>query len=60
LFNLISNAIKYTFKGEITIIVESDANDQNLFKFSVKDTGVGVPPKIKNNLFLPFATYDHF
>ena len=41
LINLISNAIKYTQTGEVTIQTELDYNN-NTLKFSVNDTGVGM------------------
>lgn len=37
--NIVSNAVKYTFKGEIEISLEED---QNFVKFIVKDTGEGI------------------
>ena len=49
--NLISNAIKYCNRdGEITIALQSKKN-QNLI--SISDTGVGVTPKMLENLFDP-------
>ena len=39
--NLISNAIKFTKKGSITILAKHVSS--NIIKFDVIDTGVGIP-----------------
>jgi signal transduction histidine kinase len=38
--NILSNALKYTIKGEIKIIVNNESNQD--LKISVEDTGVGI------------------
>ncbi len=49
--NLISNAIKYTQSGRITVSVSrSDA----LLRFTVEDTGIGIPDNDKARLFNEF------
>lgn len=53
LTNLISNAIKYTQKGKISLTIESD-NQQGFMFFHVEDTGIGISPEIQANLFEPF------
>ncbi len=40
--NLIGNAVKFTFSGGILITVQSDLVNKDLFKISVKDTGIGI------------------
>lgn len=50
-FNLISNAFKYTLKGTITISVTQDNNNVIL---TVKDTGMGIPQKEMANMFTRF------
>ena len=43
--NLLDNAIKFTNKGTITVII-----------VSIRDTGTGIHPKILSKLFTKFAT----
>lgn len=55
--NLISNAIKYTQKGEVTIrcdVVEETA-DTIAIKFAVKDTGIGIPFDKQRHIFESFT-----
>ncbi len=64
--NLVSNAVKFTDRGEIEVIVECppDArfheNGKRLVKpcFSVTDTGVGIPPEKRASLFQSFSQGD--
>lgn len=50
--NLVSNAIKYSPKGEsVTITVSSD--EKNL-KITVSDTGIGIDPEEHEKIFIPF------
>lgn len=52
--NLLSNAIKYNSRdGLIDITLEK--NDQNLCKFSIKDSGIGIKPEFYDRIFQPFA-----
>ena len=45
ILNLVSNAVKFTVKGEITVSVRlMQENDEHAsIEFSIKDTGVGIP-----------------
>jgi signal transduction histidine kinase len=52
LINLISNAIKFTIFGEITLEVKPLEN--NSLRFSVTDTGSGIKEEKLKNLFLPY------
>ncbi len=57
LMNLLSNAIKFTHTGEIRItidIVREDSNEIEL-KFSVIDTGIGIPEDILPTIFEAFT-----
>jgi len=50
--NFISNAIKYTDKGQVKVSL-SQANP-NLIRFEVEDSGVGISQKDKEKLFTKF------
>lgn len=60
LLNLVSNAIKFTEKGEILIHVEQLERDGNniVLKISVRDTGIGMTLEQQNRLFKAFAQAD--
>jgi PAS domain S-box-containing protein len=51
--NLIDNAIKYTFEGEIKIIISKDESGSVVGE--VTDTGIGIIPDYLPNLFNPFT-----
>lgn len=60
LINLVSNAVKFTSKGEIFIgvkKVKNGANDVEL-QFSVRDTGIGIPADKIDRLFKAFSQVD--
>ncbi|HXI93514.1 MAG TPA: response regulator [Blastocatellia bacterium] len=65
LVNLISNAIKFTDHGEVVISVSAVPNsasdaDPQLFQllFTVRDTGIGIPPNLMQRLFKSFSQVD--
>ncbi|MCJ7612388.1 MAG: response regulator [Candidatus Aminicenantes bacterium] len=60
LVNLMSNAIKFTDKGEIilSLEVESKSETEALFRFEVKDTGIGIPEHKQRIIFDPFSQAD--
>jgi PAS domain S-box-containing protein len=60
LTNLISNAIKFTEKGEVSLNVNLDKEekDQVIIRFAVKDTGIGIPSDKIDNLFQAFSQAD--
>lgn len=60
LVNLISNAIKFTFQGGITISVVQHQTCQELIKISVNDTGVGIPEDLQPRLFRLFGKKYYF
>jgi signal transduction histidine kinase/CheY-like chemotaxis protein len=60
LLNLVSNAIKFTEKGEIFIGVELQkiSPDNLVIGFTVRDTGIGIPPDKLERLFKAFSQVD--
>lgn len=61
LSNLISNSIKFTAEGEITISAEvMETNDMRArVKFTVSDTGIGIPEEKIDLLFQSFKQLDN-
>lgn len=53
LLNLISNAIKFTKDGFITVNIKSTLinNDKHLLRFEIVDTGIGISREAKNKIF---------
>ncbi len=49
--NLVSNAVKYTQKGEVRILAE---RGEGLVRIVVSDTGIGIPEEAKPHLFEEF------
>jgi two-component system, NarL family, sensor histidine kinase EvgS len=58
--NLVSNALKFTSEGSVTISVESISRTQHdeTLRFVVADTGIGLPPERAAEMFEPFAQAD--
>ncbi|MBP7734954.1 MAG: SpoIIE family protein phosphatase [Spirochaetes bacterium] len=56
LLNLVGNAIRFTEKGGITINAVAGGNDDNLITVSVEDTGVGIPPDQREQIFDTYET----
>ena len=56
LVNLISNAVKFTDKGEITVYVQLLASSETnaRIKLCVKDTGIGIAPEKQSAIFERF------
>ncbi|MDR0423926.1 MAG: response regulator, partial [Clostridiales Family XIII bacterium] len=57
LINLLSNAVKFTEPGgmiELSINEESHDGDFGIYRFTVRDTGIGIEPKQAAKLFSPF------
>jgi signal transduction histidine kinase/EAL domain-containing protein (putative c-di-GMP-specific phosphodiesterase class I)/CheY-like chemotaxis protein/HPt (histidine-containing phosphotransfer) domain-containing protein len=62
LSNLVGNAVKFTAKGEIVVTVEPAAegeggsdDDAVALRFSVRDTGIGIPKDKQDAIFDSFA-----
>ncbi len=60
LVNLVSNAIKFTPAGSVTIrtLKESETAEQIRVRFEVVDSGIGIPPDTLPTLFTPFQQAD--
>jgi CheY-like chemotaxis protein len=59
LFNLLSNASKFTERGTITLRVDREsANGSGWVSFSVSDTGIGMTPEQTSKLFQAFTQAD--
>jgi signal transduction histidine kinase/CheY-like chemotaxis protein len=60
LVNLVSNAIKFTPKGEVYISVQTlqQNEDQLELRFAVKDSGIGIEPQMLPAIFEAFTQAD--
>jgi PAS domain S-box-containing protein len=60
LTNLTGNAIKFTDSGEVVVFVSVDSEDENTvcLRFSVRDTGIGIPKDKLGTLFDMFTQAD--
>ena len=60
LLNLMGNAIKFTDQGRVTVRVScsSETIDEQVLRFEIVDTGVGIPREAKKRLFLAFSQAD--
>jgi len=54
LVNLLGNAIKFTNQGNVTLVVEQSPDDNELTRFEVIDTGIGIAPESLKTIFAPF------
>lgn len=60
LFNLLSNAAKFTTAGEISLVVKRHSrSDQDWLLFEVKDNGIGIEPAQQQRLFDVFVQADN-
>ncbi|WP_238650689.1 PAS domain S-box protein [Paenibacillus piscarius] len=58
LVNLVSNAVKFTEKGQVAIRLDAEVCGENrelTLRFSVRDTGIGIPPEKQPLLFQSFS-----
>ena len=58
--NFLSNGMKYTQKGSVSLIVDFEPVDEKnmIILFAVKDTGMGIKPKDQEVLFEAFTRVD--
>ena len=60
LINLVSNALKFTDRGEVSVRADlaERGEQQDLIRFTVRDTGIGIMPDQLGKLFQPFMQAD--
>jgi two-component system sensor histidine kinase RpfC len=60
LINLAGNAVKFTERGSVTVHVSAQAESEARvrLKFSVRDTGIGIPPEAQARIFESFTQAD--
>lgn len=60
LTNILTNAVKFTSKGSVTLIVtiESRTDDTTTVNFIIQDTGIGIEEEVCQRLFQPFTQGD--
>ncbi len=60
LLNLVSNAVKFTTEGKVTVRVgaKRQAGGATVVRIEVVDTGIGIDPALIDKLFEPFTQAD--
>ena len=60
LTNLVGNAIKFTDRGSVTLVVRrlGETAAQHLLRFEVRDTGIGIDEDARGRLFHSFSQAD--
>jgi PAS domain S-box-containing protein len=60
IINLAGNSIKFTRRGEVLIetALESRTRNDAVLRFTVSDTGIGIPPEKQGAIFQPFVQAD--
>jgi len=56
--NLLSNALKFTTKGSVTLTVAPGEKQEGYLCFTVKDTGIGIPAEKHKHIFEAFQQAD--
>jgi protein-histidine pros-kinase len=57
LLQLVSNAVKFTQKGEVQVLIERSACE-GMLHWQVRDTGIGIPVEMQRRIFDPFIQAD--
>lgn len=50
-YNLINNAIKFNKQKKPTVLIKEEVSNIDYWKFSIKDNGIGIEPKYKEQIF---------
>jgi two-component system, sensor histidine kinase and response regulator len=59
LLNVVANAVKFTERGEVVVMVESDAErGADMLHLTVRDTGIGIPSEQRHKIFEAFSQAD--
>jgi len=60
ILNLISNALKFTERGEVVVRVQAGSENKNddMLRFSVRDSGIGIPEGKLEAIFASFTQVD--
>jgi len=60
LMNLVGNAVKFTEHGEVVLRTtkEHEAEEHSVIRFTVSDTGIGIPKDFHGRLFQSFSQVD--
>ncbi|MDH6251118.1 signal transduction histidine kinase/DNA-binding response OmpR family regulator/CHASE3 domain sensor protein [Chryseobacterium sp. H1D6B] len=58
LLNLLSNALKFTSEGGISLRIKKDPENKDFIVFTVKDTGIGIPKDKQKIIFEAFQQAD--
>ncbi len=61
ILNLVGNAIKFSDEGEVALKVDVEKSEVNtcMLRFTVTDTGIGIPPEKCDLIFQPFSQADN-
>src|SRR5581483_5176841 len=61
LLNLVGNSLKFTRAGHVSVSVTAEevSQDRCLLRFSIRDTGIGIPKDRQKAIFEPFSQADN-